>query len=431
MFTTIAIIAASSLIGAAVVQQIISMAFQKKFLKHEAKLLPENLQNKAAIVMCVRGCDPSLTGALMGVLNQDYKDYEIHLVVDHPSDAAWEVVHEIKANHDPNGILKIQEMQAPSENCSLKCHSIVQAIRSLENDISEKRYLGKPPEFIALLDADVTPHRTWLAELLGPLVISTTGGVTGNQWFEPSSPAGIGALCRSVWNGGCMVLSINFANPWAGSFAMRMEDLRKSSLLKTWSESVVDDGPITQAVHGIGKQIVVAPSLLMVNRENCTLAYTNRWTTRMLTWSRMHEKTFFITVAHAIFSNTVMLSNFAVLFVAMTMQHWTAVAISLLALVISGLLSTWAYVVGRKCVEHSCLQRNETLDPVSWGRLHSVFWMIAPAHLIYGISCFRAILKKRIAWREIQYELLGGTKVRRLNYQPYKPKQKRDSNVSI
>ena len=421
MLTTIAIIAALMLVGAAIVQQVISMAFQKKFLQRESKLLPENHQNNAAVLMSVRGCDPSLKNCLIGVLNQEYKDYEVHLVVDSRSDKAWEFVHAIKSEFDHRDLLKIQEMKDPSEDCSLKCHSLVQAFRNLESR----------PEYIALLDADVTPHKTWLAELLGPLLISTTGGVTGNQWFEPKAPAGLGSLARSAWNSGSLILSINFSNPWAGSFAMRTEDLEKSRLIETWSESAVDDGPITAAVHGLGKQIVFAPSLIMVNREPCTFGYTNRWATRMLTWSRLHEKTFFITILHALFSNGVMLANFGLLFYALAILHGPAIAISLAALIISGLLSAWAYVVSRRCVEHSCRLRGEKLEPMSAMRFHASFWMIAPAHLIYGVSCLRAIFKKRIDWREIRYELVGGSKIRRLNYQPYIPSESAQPEVSI
>ena len=417
---TFAIIAAISLVGAAMVQQWISMAFRKSFFKLQPKLLPENLQSKAAVLMSVRGCDPSLKNSLLGILNQDYADYEVHLVVDHRSDPAWEFVHKLKADHDHHDLLKIQEMHNPGDDCSLKCHSLVQAFNSLKSQ----------PEYIALLDADVTPHKTWLVELLGPLLTSTTGGVTGNQWFEPTGRAGFGTLLRSAWNSGSLILSINFANPWAGSFAMRTEDMKQSGLIETWGESAVDDGPITEAVHGIGKQIVFAPSLIMVNREACSLRYTGRWVTRMLTWSRMHEKTFFITILHAVFSNAVMLANFAMLFYALMAGSWFIGIVSLVALILSGLLSAWAYRVSRNCVEHSCQLRGEAIKPMTIGRDHAAFWMIAPAHLLYGFSMVKALMAKRVTWREIHYRLEGGTRIKRLTYQPFDPRES-GSELSI
>lgn len=413
-----AVLAAIALVGAAIIQQVISLKLRENFLGLKNKPLPENHQRNAVVLLSVRGCDPSLMNSIRGLLNQDYAKFEIHVVVDHETDPGWERIHQIKSEYDDQNRIKILTLKDPGEYCSLKCHALAQAVEAFE----------APPEYVCLIDADVTPHRSWLKELLGPLLISTTGGVTGNQWFEPPIPSGPGALCRSAWNGGCMILSINFCNPWAGSFAMRYEDLVKSKLIETWKSSAVDDGPIADAVHSIGKQVVFSPSLIMINRESCSLAYTHRWTTRMLTWSRMHEKTFFITVAHAIFSNTVMLTSFIMLGIGLAYQNWIAAGVSTAGLVVSGILSTWAYSVSRSCAEHSCLLRGETLEPLSVGRLFSTFWMVAPSHLLYGLACFKSLMIRRIKWRGIHYELTGGTTIKRLNYEPFESTSSRQNH---
>ena len=283
MFTPIAMIAALLLIGAALIQGSIALTFGRWFVKKKSTALPPEKQELAAVIMSVRGCDPSLRDSLKGILSQDYKAYEVHLVVDHPTDLAWNFVHEIKSKLDKRDVLTIHELQDPSETCSLKCHAIVQALGELP----------RQTRFVALLDADVTPHETWLAELTGPLRDPKVGGVTGCQWFEPESPAGIGSLTRSTWNAGALVPTVYFSNPWAGSFAMRAEDLEAAGLAEIWSHSIVDDGPIKKAINDIGLRIEFAPSLIMINREPCTLAYANRWVTRMLTWSRLYEKNVF------------------------------------------------------------------------------------------------------------------------------------------
>lgn len=409
MLTAIAIIGALLLVGAALVQGAFAIVFKRWFLKQQPVVLQKNQQELAAVIMSVRGCDPSLRGSLAGILNQQYEDYQVHLVVDHRTDLAWNFVHDIKSEFDKRDLLTIHEMCEPSETCSLKCHAIVQA-------------LEKVPEqarFIAFLDADVTPHPTWLAELTGPLVDPSVGGVTGNQWFEPERPAGPGSLTRSLWNGGALVPTIYFSNPWAGSFAMRSEDMDASGLRKIWSRSVVDDGPIHKAINGIGLRIVFAPSLIMVNKEPCTISYVNRWVTRMLTWSRLYEKTFFLSIIHAVFSNFVMLLNFAILVVALSAGHQLAIGASLLALVASGLLSTFAFVLTRRCVARSCQLRGDYLPPLGIGRFMSVLFLIAVAHIVYGVSCARAAMLKKIKWREIIYEVRRHDNIRRMNYQPY------------
>ena len=420
MLTNVAIISALLLVGAAIVQGGIALAFRRWFIGKTPMVSPTDQQDHVAVIMSVRGCDPSLRGSLLGVIAQDYLSFEVHLVVDHRKDQAWEFVHRIKSEFDHDDVLVIHELTNPRKTCSLKCHAIVQAL----DQVSAKT------KTIALLDADVTPHASWLNELTGPLLDPTVGGVTGNQWFEPKSPTGVGSLTRSAWAGGALVPSIFFSNPWAGSFAMRLRDLNRTELRTIWSKSIVDDGPIQSAINGIGLRIEFAPSLIMVNRENCTVGYVNRWVTRMLTWSRLYEKTFFLSVIHAAFSNSVMMANFFVLLAAISTKDQISMSISAVALVTSGLLSTVAYLAARSCVRRSCELRGELLPAISRSRFASVLLMVAPAHLIYGVSCARAMLLKQIKWREITYEVKKHNDVRRLNYQPYMS-NKLHSDVSI
>ncbi|MFK7768519.1 MAG: glycosyltransferase [Mariniblastus sp.] len=420
MLSTIAIVAGLSLVGAASVQWAIGSYFQKGFDKRRSTRLSGDQQKHAAVLMSVRGCDPSLENCLSGILNQDYDSYEVHLVVDHKTDPAWDFVHQLKTQHDERDVLTIHEMVEPLETCSLKCNSLIQAYLQISDSA----------EFVALIDSDVSPHSQWLADLTGPLQDPTVGGVTGSQWFEPAALAGIGSLARSTWNSGALVLTIFFSNPWAGSFCMRRKDLDDSGLVDTWSRTAVDDGPIQTSVNDLGLKIEFAPSLIMVNREACTFGYVNRWVTRMLTWSRLYESTFFLTVIHACFSNAVMLSNFALLFLGIATGNGTVIAISVVSLIASGVICTHSYIATRKCVQHSLGLRGETLQRLTPSRIFGVFAMISIAHLVYGVSCVRALLLKQIKWREISYELNAKDNVKRLNYAPFVG-SKKDEQSSI
>ena len=73
------------LLGAAGVQLAIARWFQKHFDQSELKPLSTAEQQKAIVVISVRGCDPSLEACLTGVLKQDYADYQVCLLYTSPS----------------------------------------------------------------------------------------------------------------------------------------------------------------------------------------------------------------------------------------------------------------------------------------------------------------------------------------------------------
>ena len=418
MSILIAYVCALLLVGAATVQLIIAAWFRKRFIAtcQTAREIAqastsETLARPAVVLMSLRGADPTLRASIEGALSQDYDgQYEVRVVVDHQSDPSLELLEELQQKHPHGSRLSYSIMDAPLKTCSLKCHSLSQAVTNLPSEV----------EYIAFLDADVRPHRTWLAALTETLIDESVGGVTGTQWFEPTVGAGVGTWLRSVWNGGATILTIHFANPWAGSFAMRRSDFLASGLIERWQKSMVDDGPVREALQSIGKQIHFAPSLVMVNREHCTLGYTFRWAARMLTWSRLYEPTFWITILHAVFSNTVMLVNFALLLAGLVGWLPTAVIwISLAALLLAGIQCAAAFCVARSCVGESAKLRGEKLSPLAGRHWLWAFAFAAPAHLMFGWGCLIALTTKEITWRGIRYRLKSGGKVERMNYEPF------------
>jgi glycosyltransferase involved in cell wall biosynthesis len=416
----IAIGFATLLILAALVQWFIARRFRQHFVESKSFSTDDAITGKAAVLMAIRGADPSIENSINGVLNQSYSNFELQIVIDHPSDPAIEILRRISSQQAVAEKITVSNLSLDSDSCSLKCLSLSQAASRLSGDI----------EYVVLVDADVSPHPSWLADLLLPLSDESVGGVTGTQWFEPPAGSGFGTWLRSVWNSGAAILTMYFANPWAGSFAMRRSDLDEANLVDRWRQSMVDDGPIRSALNEIGKRVVFASPLVMVNREKCSLAFTLRWAERMLTWSRLHEPTFWVTIVHAVFSNFVMLSNFAVLIASLLgFLPPIAIGISLAALIAAGVFCSAAYQEARKCVNHSCRLRGDS--PLIKTGMQAVWSFVcaAPAHLMFGWACLRSIFKRRIAWRGIQYGIPKNGAVKRLNYSPFVQSDKADNSI--
>src|SRR5262249_12282119 len=139
---------------------------------------------RVAVVLPVRGADPSLPACLDGLLRQDYPRYDVRVVVDSPTDPAWAAVRgALAAGHPADVRVSVLEERLPT--CSLKLSALVQAVGGLDDSYP----------VVALVDADVVPHAGWLRDLVAPLRDPAVGAATGVRWFAPEG-SGWGELVR-------------------------------------------------------------------------------------------------------------------------------------------------------------------------------------------------------------------------------------------
>jgi len=405
------IISASLLVLLAVVHALAAKYFSVCIVNGK-RPVDRDFQPHATVLLSIRGCDPSLEKNLVGLLQQDYENYQIIAVVDHQSDEAWATTHHVKSEFDTENRLQIVELAEPRNSCSLKCSALVQAIESLSDDV----------EVVILVDADVVPHREWLLQATSPLADPYVGVVTGNQWFESSKPS-TGSLLRSLWNAGALVPTAALANPWAGTCAMRLADVRKSGLLDTWKESIVDDGPIRKAFEPLQKQIVFNPELIMVNRENCTVDYVDKYVPRMLRWSRMFEKTFVNTFVHMLLLVGSLLVTLGISIAALFTANWLCLAIGVPALLLNIIFNVVGYITVRSGIRRIESRRDEIkhqhyLAFLSPGRILKLACLIPVCQVGFGIWTIKSIFLRRVAWRQITYEIKGRNDVRMIEYQP-------------
>ncbi len=405
------IIAASALAGLAILHIVCARFFSVVIVNGKRPVDP-GYQPTAAVFMSVRGCDPSLEKSLRGLLDQTYQDYHVYVVVDHVSDDAWGRVQHVKREFDTGNRLTVLELDAPHNSCSLKCSALIQAVGQLAEET----------ELLVLIDADVIPHQEWLMQATSPLSDPAVGVVTGNQWFEPGGNSA-GSLLRSLWNAGALVPTAVLANPWAGTCAMRLSDVREAGLIETWKRSIVDDGPIRPAYRPIGKHIVFNPELIMVNRENCTLRYVNRYVPRMLTWSRVHESTFIHTAIYMLILVGCFLATLGLAARALVIGDWLSLAVCGVALLANAVLNLAGYLIVRRSIQRIESRRDEAghqhyLGPLGWRRILKLGLLIPVCQLGFGAWMVRSILTRRVHWRQITYEVRAHDEIRMIDYRP-------------
>lgn len=130
------------------------IGFVWRLLRFRRELLSDAECPRGAVILCLRGGDPFLRNCVAELLNQDYPNFEVHVIVDHPDDPANAILDELLAETGSERV-HVKFLKDPLDTCSLKCSSVVQAVRSLDESV----------DFIAQLDADTIPHATWLREL--------------------------------------------------------------------------------------------------------------------------------------------------------------------------------------------------------------------------------------------------------------------------
>jgi cellulose synthase/poly-beta-1,6-N-acetylglucosamine synthase-like glycosyltransferase len=227
-----------------------------------------------------------LKRCLAAILDQDYPRFELRIVVDHRSDPAMPVVEDVLSSR-PAANAIVQQLSDPLGTCSLKCSSLIQAVAGAEPSAA----------FVAQLDADTIPHRSWLRELATALSDEHVGAATGNRWYMPDNPTW-GSLVRYAWNSAAVVLMHSYRIAWGGTLAIRTSVIRDAGLLDRWSRAFCEDTMLFRILRDAGWEVRFVPSLMMVNRESCDLAGFVGWVQRQLLTARLYHPSWWAVVAH-------------------------------------------------------------------------------------------------------------------------------------
>ena len=208
----------------AILQRVYVALFESRTKWQLAQPPAEKFNPKTALILCLRGADPSLQDCLRSIDSQDFEDLQLHVVVDDMSDPALEVVNEFRSNSKL--AVSIHQIEDRLETCSLKCSAIITAINAIDLD----------REVVALIDADAIVTPQWLSTLVQPLANPEVGVSTGNRWFRIPEKHRLGAAVRGVWNAAAVVQMYLYEIPWGGSLAFRREVIDKAGLLEHWSQ---------------------------------------------------------------------------------------------------------------------------------------------------------------------------------------------------
>lgn len=398
------------------IQAIVTLRLARMFRTHSTP--PTDLGfPTAAIILAVRGPDPTLEQNVRALTAQQYSNYKVFIVVDHVDDPAWRIVERLR-DELPDRI-ELSDLRDHPSTCSPKCGAMAQAIEAL----------GADYEMIAFVDGDVLVHPLWLRELVGPLTAPEIGASTGNRWYLPTDN-NLGSMTRYFWNTGVVFQVWLNGFVWPGSMALRTETANRMNLAAALRRSLFDGPTVVREIRRAGLKVRFVPTVMMPNRERISLSAFSRWVERQTIVAGTAEKHNWLLlgvnalhVAICVFvpplaalvgwssSNNIALDSglFALA------CYWGTMSLSVLAVELA--------------VRRVLTMDKKEIEWFSWPKAVSAVPSLLLAHLIPLLAFARTVRRKTVQWRGIEYEIDGADGFRMRKYKPFSQTIRSDESV--
>ena len=416
----LAIFLSKSLLSWLGIQVCLAVVFLLYLRLSQKKSLPDEQLPKTAVILCLRGADPFLTNCLRSLLNQNYPQYDLKLIVDSQEDPAWKIATDTIQEQRATNV-QISPLRIARQNCSLKCSSLLQAVSELDDSY----------KVVSLVDADTVVYRNWLRELVSPLAHPKVGATTGNRWYLPTGRYW-GSLVRYVGNVSTVVQMYLFRIPWGGTLAVKTELLRQTGLLDKWGQAFNEDTMIRKVLQKHGMQVKFVPSLIMLNREECELPSLKYSLMRQLLCSRLYHPLWLAVISDAI-SSILQPTLVIVLFLAALLTgEWNVAALLFGCFSIYTLGLLFMMLVLEQGVQQVIRKHGEPMTKLSALTVLKMLIAIPLTQWVYGIAMVLSLGMRRVNWRGVSYQIKGPWGIRLVEYRPYELlDQPGDRKVSI
>jgi cellulose synthase/poly-beta-1,6-N-acetylglucosamine synthase-like glycosyltransferase len=266
----------------------------RRYVRESLRWAPAPLP-PVAVLSPIRGAHAALAGNLDALLSQEYPQYRVIFAVDAFDDPAVAVIRAAVDRHSVPALVVLSP--GPRDGGSGKASALARA--------SEE--LGPGDRVVVTWDADATPHRRWLAALVGALE-DGVGAATGYRWYAAGD---FWTSVRSAWNAtGYNVLfqdRHNFA--WGGATAIPRDVFDAAGLATTWPRWLSDDLAVTLAVKARGLRVRFVPRAVCATDEPCDRGRCVAWTTQQAAFVHLYNPrlTRYAAAAYAVFDGAVVL----------------------------------------------------------------------------------------------------------------------------
>lgn len=354
------------------------------------------------IVLSLRGRDPFLESCITNLIQQDYPDFRLKVIVDSESDPAWGAIHAIQAEFGARSF-DVSVLRERRRSCSLKNSSILQALGELPREC----------EIVAFVDADAITHPSWLRELVTPLADSEVGCTTGIRWFAPADHS-LATRMRCYWNVVAASMIYNSSTPWGGSMAVRRSVL-ESGLAEEWSRMFCEDAHTISHLTRRGLKLVCVPEATIANLETTSISGCVRFVNRQMLIFRLYHKMWWAVVAMILFCAVLRGVHIDLIIRSAIHGAWTDLVLLLCihpAILLVTKYEAWRLdSAARKMMQGRGRQVPNIPMPEFFGYFATeVMFLVS---LIYSLSA------RQVTWRGIKYRIHGPQKIKMLGYRSF------------
>jgi len=401
----------SAILGIATVYQLTQVLIYAWQLRSSKVASIENMEYpQFAVLMPLRGADPFLSLAINSVLDQDYPDLQLHIIIDHPSDPATEIVQDILSKRNAQNV-RISFIEEKLDSCTLICN----AMRQFVNNLDEST------ELVLVCAADMVIPKNWLKEAACAMQDPTVGATLGNRWYMPSIGK-FGSLVRYVWNTAANISMWRFEGVWSGAMALRVRDIQRFNLPEIWSQSFTEDMTIAEPLRNAGLKLKHVPQLMAINREEITFGGNFRFRQRQFLITLLHHPKGFWMVCDSVPLSAATLLNLTLCLVALTAGSFQAAIYAGGSLAVSASLLGLSVLLMEILIRRIVKARDEETTPISLFTLalFPLAYLVCQIQYLFAIPA--AMLTRKIVWRGVTYDVdLRQKEIRMLDYKPYCP----------
>lgn len=374
--------------------------------RSQALALQSGILPKVSVVLSLRGADPDMENGLRAFMSQQYANYDLRIVVDRETDPAWEVVHRVIAQ---TGFTRVHvtTLGERTGKCSLKNSAMVQLARGLDADC----------EVMVMADGDLVCDPTWLTELIAPLADAKVGAVSGLPWFWAPEGQG-GSLVRYLWFSATAVAMKTFRMAWGGTLAIRAEILRDTNLLDLWSKAMNEEHLLIAKLKERNLKLELVPSLVMVNREECSLSFILGWIKRQMFNTRMYQPSWPFIFLHMLGSSGLLLFLLVAGIAGVVLSDANLMLWSWGSLFAYELMMLISLIWIEGGVRRAVATRGETPLRFGLGRWLKIIAALPLTQFCHAAATISSVLQQHLVWRGVVYKIDGPFDVRIVRDEP-------------